>query len=75
MAASRSARRREAGGGIGVPPMLELAKQLKAEKLLVMGYRDKRFLEEELQQNKEAVRLMNEEFNQIYLLYLHSLKK
>lgn len=40
-----------AGGGIGVPPMLELAKQLKAEKLLVMGYRDKRFLEEELQEN------------------------
>ena len=40
-----------AGGGIGVPPMLELAKQLKAEKLLVMGYRDKRFLEKELQEN------------------------
>ena len=40
-----------AGGGIGVPPMLELAKQLKAEKLLVMGYRDKRFLEKELQAN------------------------
>ncbi len=28
------------GGGIGVPPMLELAKQLDGENLLVMGYRN-----------------------------------
>jgi dihydroorotate dehydrogenase electron transfer subunit len=34
-------------GGIGVPPMLELAKQLKSEKTLVMGYRNEPFLEEE----------------------------
>ena len=39
------------GGGIGIPPMLELAKQLKGEKLAVMGYRDSRmFLKEELEQ-------------------------
>lgn len=28
------------GGGIGVPPMLELAKQLKCEKNIVLGYRN-----------------------------------
>ena len=35
------------GGGIGVPPMLETAKQLNTEKLLVMGYRDEQFLSSE----------------------------
>ena len=39
------------GGGIGVPPILELAKQLDAEKHLVMGYRDEQFLTEEFQKN------------------------
>ena len=39
------------GGGIGVPPMLELAKQLDAEKMLVMGYRDEQFLTEEFKAN------------------------
>ena len=43
------------GGGIGVPPMLELAKQLKAggktENMMVMGYRDEQFLTEEFAQN------------------------
>ena len=28
------------GGGIGIPPMLELAKRLKCEKTIVVGYRD-----------------------------------
>ncbi len=28
------------GGGIGVPPMLEMAKQLKCEKQIILGYRD-----------------------------------
>lgn len=28
------------GGGIGIPPMLELAKQLDCEKTVVLGYRD-----------------------------------
>lgn len=45
------------GGGIGVPPMLELAKQLKIESMeseqteiqLVMGYRDETFLTKEFE--------------------------
>lgn len=41
------------GGGIGVPPMLELAKRLDAEKNLVMGYRDEQFLIKEFQKNGE----------------------
>lgn len=36
------------GGGIGIPPMLELAKQLEGQNLLVMGYKDQQFLAEEL---------------------------
>lgn len=35
------------GGGIGIPPMLELAKQLTCEKQMVLGYRDITFLENE----------------------------
>ncbi len=35
------------GGGIGIPPMLELAKQLDCEKTVVLGYRDETFLDEE----------------------------
>lgn len=38
------------GGGIGIPPMLELAKQLDCEKQIVVGYRDELFLVEDLQQ-------------------------
>lgn len=39
------------GGGIGVPPMLQLAKELSCEKELVMGYRDSQlFLKEDLEQ-------------------------
>lgn len=41
------------GGGIGVPPMLELAKQLDAQKQLVMVYRDETFLTEEFRANGE----------------------
>ncbi|NLK99733.1 MAG: dihydroorotate dehydrogenase electron transfer subunit [Clostridiales bacterium] len=33
------------GGGIGIPPLLELAKQLSCEKDIVLGYRDLTFLE------------------------------
>jgi len=36
------------GGGIGVPPMLELAKQLTASKTIICGYRDETFLMKEL---------------------------
>lgn len=35
------------GGGIGIPPMLELAKQLDCEKQIVLGYRDELFLLDE----------------------------
>ena len=41
------------GGGIGVPPILELAKQLKAaEKQIIMGYRDANtFLKSQFEEN------------------------
>ncbi len=35
------------GGGIGIPPMLELFKRLNCEKCAVLGYRDEIFLKEE----------------------------
>ena len=36
------------GGGIGVPPMLEMAKQLNCEKQIILGYRDENlFLRDE----------------------------
>ena len=37
------------GGGIGIPPMLELAKQLSCEKTVVLGYRDELFLKDEFE--------------------------
>lgn len=38
------------GGGIGVPPILQLAKELDADKNIVVGYRDGRlFLKEDLE--------------------------
>ena len=40
------------GGGIGVPPILELSKQLEAEKQIVVGYRDANtFLRDEFEKN------------------------
>ena len=39
------------GGGIGIPPMVELAKQLGGEKQIVVGSRDELFLTEELKKN------------------------
>ena len=40
------------GGGIGVPPILELAKQLNCDKQIVVGYRDKHtFLKEQFEAN------------------------
>ena len=35
------------GGGIGIPPLLQLAKELKCDKQLVLGYQDSLFLQEE----------------------------
>lgn len=40
------------GGGIGVPPILELAKQLDCEKQIIMGYRDAdTFLKQQFEEN------------------------
>lgn len=40
------------GGGIGVPPILELAKQLNCEKQILVGYRDEHtFLSEQFAEN------------------------
>lgn len=40
------------GGGIGVPPILELAKQLDCEQQIIMGYRDAdTFLKEQFEEN------------------------
>lgn len=40
------------GGGIGVPPILELAKQIDGEKQIIVGYRDEHtFLREEFEKN------------------------
>lgn len=40
------------GGGIGVPPILELAKQLDCEKQIVVGYRNQdTFLREQFEEN------------------------
>ena len=43
------------GGGIGIPPMLELAKQLTCEKTIVLGYRDARYLDEEFTKYGDVV--------------------
>lgn len=39
------------GGGIGIPPMVQLAKELSGEVQVVAGYRDELFLTDELAQN------------------------
>src|SRR5699024_4868931 len=40
------------GGGIGVPPILELSRQIDCEKQIIVGYRDAQtFLKEEFEQN------------------------
>ncbi len=43
------------GGGIGIPPMLELAKQLSCEKTVVLGYRDELFLKDEFESYADVV--------------------
>lgn len=45
------------GGGIGIPPMVELSRQLPGEKTVIAGYRDdKLFLKEELERNAYFMR-------------------
>ena len=39
------------GGGIGIPPMVEAAKQIRGEKMVIAGYRDVLFLQDELSAN------------------------
>ena len=43
------------GGGIGVPPILQLAKELDCDKKIVVGYRDAQcFLKEDFEKNGEV---------------------
>lgn len=43
------------GGGIGIPPMLELAKRIQGKKTILLGYRDAQlFLSEDLKQYGEV---------------------
>lgn len=42
------------GGGIGIPPMLQLAKELECEKQMVLGFRDELFLIEEFKKQGEV---------------------
>lgn len=50
------------GGGIGVPPMLELAKQLPGKKIAVMGYRnDQLFLKDQFDQAADEVYIATED--------------
>lgn len=42
------------GGGIGIPPMLQLAKELECEKQMVLGFRDELFLMEEFKKQGEV---------------------
>ncbi len=42
------------GGGIGIPPMLELAKKLNCEKQIVLGYRDITFLDKEFEKHGQV---------------------
>lgn len=41
------------GGGIGIPPMVETAKQIVGEKMVIAGYRDVLFLQDELSANAD----------------------
>lgn len=42
------------GGGIGIPPMLQLAKSLNCEKSVVLGFRDETFLLNEFEAHAEV---------------------
>lgn len=43
------------GGGIGIPPMLELARSLDCKKAAVLGYRDQLFLNQEFEPYSQVV--------------------
>lgn len=42
------------GGGIGIPPLLQLAGELKCEKQMVLGYRDSLFLQKEFKRQENV---------------------
>lgn len=42
------------GGGIGIPPLLQLANELMCEKQIVLGFRDELFLMEEFKEQGEV---------------------
>lgn len=48
------------GGGIGVPPLVELAKQLTCPKIAVIGFRDEPFLKAELEKAGAKVYIATE---------------
>lgn len=41
------------GGGIGIPPMVELSKRIPGKKKIILGYRDELFLDADLARNGE----------------------
>ena len=46
------------GGGIGVPPILELARQLNCEKKIIVGYRDENcFLQSDFEKKRAGLLL------------------
>ncbi len=49
------------GGGIGIPPMLELAKELQCEKSIVLGFRDATFLLEDMNSTDGEVYIASED--------------
>ena len=49
------------GGGIGVPPLLELAKQLSEPPHVVLGYRDTPFLKEEFEKTGAILHIATED--------------
>ncbi len=49
------------GGGIGIPPMLELAKELKCEKSVVLGFRDETFLIDDFNMTDAEVFMASED--------------
>lgn len=44
------------GGGIGIPPMLQLAKELNYRKQIVLGFRDELFLMDEFKKAGQSLR-------------------
>lgn len=42
------------GGGIGIPPMLQLAKEVECEKQMVLGFRDELFLMDEFKEQGDV---------------------